>query len=194
MARLSRAEYVERLRRIRLLVMDVDGVLTDGGIFYFEDDLEGKQFHVRDGSAMYIARLVGVRTAVITARSSPAVERRFTELPVDHVRQGARQKLAACLEIQETEGIANEAVAYVGDDLIDLPMMEHVGLGIAVADANPQLCERVDWVTEKGGGRGAVREVVDDLVSARDAWGEIIEDYRNRFGERVAAAAEENTG
>ncbi len=191
MVRLSRAEYDERLRRIRLLVMDVDGVLTDGGIVYFDDNLEGKQFHVRDGSAMYIARLLGVRTAVITARSSPVVERRFTELPVDHVRQGARQKVAACLEIQEAEGIANEEVAYMGDDLIDLPMMEHVGLSIAVADANPQLCEHVDWVTEKGGGCGAVREVVDDLVSARDAWDAVIDDYRSRFGAGVAAVAEE---
>ncbi len=194
MARLSRADYDERLRRIRLLVMDVDGVLTDGGILYFDDNLEGKRFHVHDGSAMYIARLLGVRTAVITARSSAAVERRFTELPVDHVRQGARQKVAACLEIQKAEKIANEEVAYIGDDLIDLPMMEHVGLSIAVADASPQLCERVDWVTEKDGGCGVAREVVDDLVSARDAWDEVIEDYRSRFNERAAAVAEETSG
>ena len=194
MAGLSRAEYEERLRRIRLLAMDVDGVLTDGGIVYFDDNLEGKQFHVRDGSAMYIARFLGVLTAVITARSSPVVERRFTELPVDHVRQGASQKVAACLEIQEAEGIANEEVAYMGDDLIDLPMMEHVGLSIAVADANPQLCEHVDWVTEKGGGCGVVREVVDDLVSARDAWDEVIGDYRSRFGAGVTAVAEEKAG
>ena len=194
MASLSRADYDERLRRVRLLVMDVDGVLTDGGIVYFEDNLEGKQFHVRDGSAMYIARLLGVRTAVITASSSPVVERRFTELPVDHVRQGARQKVAACLEIQAAEEIANEEVAYMGDDLIDLPMMDHVGLSIAVADASQQLCAHVDWVTEKGGGCGAVREVVDDLVSARDAWDEVIGDYRSRFGAGVAAVAEEKTG
>jgi 3-deoxy-D-manno-octulosonate 8-phosphate phosphatase (KDO 8-P phosphatase) len=189
MARLRRAAYEERLRRVRLLVMDVDGVLTGGGIFYCEDDLEGKTFHVRDGSAMFIARLIELRTAVITARSSKVVERRFTELPVDYLRQGEKDKVAACRAIQEAGGFADEEVAYVGDDLIDLPLFEHVGVGIAVADAHPKVLERADWVTERGGGAGAAREVVDDIVTARGLWEEVLDDYRRRQGAPAATAA-----
>ena len=190
MAGLSRAEYEDRLRRIRLLLLDVDGVLTGGGILYFEGDMEGKQFHVRDGSAMFIARLVGLRTAIITARSSEAVARRFSELPVDYVRQGEKQKLNAYREIQRDAGVTDEEVAYIGDDLIDLPLMEQVGLSVAVADGHEQLRARVDWVTQKPGGGGAVREVIDDFVTARDLWDTVIDDYRRRFGEGVGTAAE----
>lgn len=177
---LERQEYQNRLRGLRLLVMDVDGVLTDGSIIYGDGGWEGKVFHVRDGSAMYIARLVGLRTAVITGRTSAAVERRFSELPVDHVFQGTLDKLAACREVQGNVGCRPEQIAFVGDDLLDLPVMEYVGLGITVADAHEELRRRADWVTRARGGRGVAREVVDDFVTARELWDVVLADYRDR--------------
>lgn len=196
MAHLSRQEYEERLRRVRLLAMDVDGVLTSGSIVYAGDGLEAKVFHVRDGSAIYIARLLGVTTAVITGRSSEAVATRMRELPVAEVRQGVLDKLTACREIQAAHGIPDGETAYIGDDLIDLPLMEQVELGIAVHDAHAQVRERADWVTASPGGGGAVREVVDDIVAARGMWEEIIADYRRRQGRRAAgqARAQERRG
>jgi 3-deoxy-D-manno-octulosonate 8-phosphate phosphatase (KDO 8-P phosphatase) len=184
MARLSRGDYLERLRQVRLLVLDVDGVLTGGEIIFIDDDREAKAFSARDGSAMFIARLIGVRVAVITARTSKAVTRRFEELPVDYLRQGEKDKVGACRAIQEEAGVADHEVAYVGDDLIDLPLLEHAGIGIAVADGHAKLLDVVDWVTETRGGEGAVREVVDDLVTARGLWDDVLEDYRRRQGQR----------
>jgi 3-deoxy-D-manno-octulosonate 8-phosphate phosphatase (KDO 8-P phosphatase) len=180
MACLSDPEYEERLCGIRLLVLDVDGVLTGGEIIFIDDDREAKMFNVRDGAALFIARFVGVKVAVITARSSAVVQRRFTELPVDYLRQGEKNKVGACVEIQRQEGIADHEVAYIGDDLIDLPLLEHAGLGITVADGHQKLLDLVDWVTTAEGGRGAVREVVDDMVSARGLWDEVLADYRRR--------------
>ncbi len=180
MPRLTRAEYEERLRDLRMLVLDVDGVLTDGGIVYIDADREAKKFCVRDGSALFIARLIGVKIAVITARRSEVVARRFTELPVDHLRQGEKNKVGACMEIQREEGIADEQVAYIGDDLIDLPLLEHVGVGITVADGHEKLLDSVDWVTRRSGGDGVAREVIDDIVDARGLWDEVLADYRRR--------------
>ena len=136
MPRLSLENYEQRLREVRLLVLDVDGVLTDGGIIFIDDDRESKIFCVRDGSAIFIARLIGLKVAIITARTSKVVERRFTELPIDYLRQGEKNKVRACAEIQRQEGLADHQVAYIGDDLIDLPLLEHVGLGITVADGH----------------------------------------------------------
>ncbi len=180
MARLDRGSYEKRLRDLRLLVLDVDGVLTGGEIVFIDDDREAKIFCVRDGSAIFIARLIGLKIAIITARRSKVVERRFTELPVDYLRQGEKNKVGACLDIQRQEGIADHEVAYIGDDLIDLPMLEHAGIGIAVSDGHTKLIEVADWVTSTPGGRGAAREVVDDIVTARGLWDEVLDDYRRR--------------
>ncbi len=180
MPRLSREEYEERLRQVRLLVLDVDGVCTAGGIVFIDDDREAKVFCVRDGSALFIAQLIGLKIAVVTARVSKVVERRFTELPVDYLFQGEKNKVGVCLDIQRLEGLADHQVAYVGDDLIDLPLLEHAGLGITVADGHEKLRDLVDWITETKGGRGAVREVIDDIVTARGLWDEVLNDYRRR--------------
>jgi len=180
MARLDREAYLDHLNRIRLLVTDVDGVWTRGDILYMDGEREAKSFYVRDGSAMYIARLIGVQTAIVTGRRSHAVSRRMGELPVDEVRQGVLDKIGACREIQGAREIADDEVAYVGDDLLDLPLMEKVGLGIAVADAHERVLEGADWVTRRAGGTGAVREVVDDIVDARGLWDEVLDDYRSK--------------
>lgn len=191
MARLDRDAYLDRLRRIRLLVTDVDGVWTRGDILYMDGDREAKSFYVRDGSAMYIARLIGVQTAVVTGRSSHAVSRRMGELPVDEVRQGVLDKIGACREIQRARDIADDEVAYVGDDLLDLPLMEKVGLGIAVADAHERVLEGADWVTRRAGGTGAVREIVDDIVDARGLWDEVLDEYRSKHSDGAEDANED---
>ena len=193
MARLSRDEYLERLKPVRLLVLDVDGVLTSGEILFIDDDREGKAFCVRDGTAMFIARLIGVQIAVITARASKAVARRFGELPVDYLYQGEKNKVAACRAIQKEAGIADHEVAFVGDDLIDLPLLEHAGVGISVADGHEKLLDLVEWVTKTPGGKGAAREVVDDLVTAKDLWDDVLEDYRSRQSAEPDTVTQEHT-
>jgi len=180
MLRLTKQEYEERLRELRLLITDVDGVLTDGSIMYAGAECEAKVFHVRDGSAMYIASVIDLHVAVVTARESAAVARRFSELPVLELRQGAFDKVGVCMELQSQLGLEAERVAFLGDDLVDLAVMRHVGVGIAVADAHPRILEAADWVTGTTGGRGALREVVDDIVSARDLWDSVLQDYLRR--------------
>ena len=178
---ISLQEYQDRLQDVRLLVTDVDGVLTPGTILYGDGGLECKHFHVRDGVAMYLASQIGLRTAVITGRTSEAVARRFNELPVDAIRQGCLDKIKACAEIEAEFDLKPQQVAFLGDDLIDLPLIERVGLGITVADGHSRLRECVDWVTRAEGGRAALREVVDDAITARDLWDQVLEDYRSRL-------------
>jgi 3-deoxy-D-manno-octulosonate 8-phosphate phosphatase (KDO 8-P phosphatase) len=180
MLRLTKQEYEDRLRELQLLITDVDGVLTDGSIMYAGAECEAKVFHVRDGSAMYIASVIDLHVAVVTARESAAVARRFSELPVLELRQGAFDKVGVCMELQSRLGLEAERVAFLGDDLVDLAVMRHVGVGIAVADAHPRILEAAEWVTGTAGGRGALREVVDDIVSARDLWDSVLQDYLRR--------------
>lgn len=189
MALLDRHEYEERLRAIRLLVTDVDGVLTDGSIAYLGSDAEAKIFHVRDGSAVYIARLIGLPVAVVTARRSDAVARRFAELPVLELVQGVFDKLSVCIDLERRLGLEPAHVAYLGDDLVDLPSIRRAGLGIVVADAHPRLLAEADWRTERPGGRGAMREVIDDVVSARGLWERVLRDYEERQGVDVGSPA-----
>lgn len=191
MQRLDRQQYEDRLRELRLLITDVDGVLTDGSIMYAGAACEAKTFHVRDGSAMNIASLIDLHVAVVTARQSDAVARRFSELPVLELRQGAFDKVGVCKELQSRLGLEAERVAFLGDDLVDLAVMRHVGVSIAVSDAHPRILEAADWVTATAGGRGALREVVDDVVTARDLWDSVLHDYLRR--QSVASAADADT-
>ena len=156
-----------RAAGIELAVFDVDGVLTDGRIILGAHGDELKSFHVRDGHGLVRLREAGIERAVITGRSSPVVERRMRELGVTHVFQGIRDKQACLSELLGTLGIAASATCYVGDDLPDLPAMRLVGLPIAVADACADARAVALWVTQAGGGRGAVREVCDLLLRAR---------------------------
>lgn len=160
-----------RCAGIRLLVMDVDGVLTDGAIVYGATGEELKAFHVRDGYGIRRLLEAGVHVAVISGRQSVAVTRRMAELGVRHVFQGVDVKLPVLERLRETLGVGPEAVAVVGDDLPDLPAMRSGALAIAVADAHPDVRAAADWVTANGGGRGAVREVADRLLSARAGGG-----------------------
>jgi 3-deoxy-D-manno-octulosonate 8-phosphate phosphatase (KDO 8-P phosphatase) len=153
--------------RIRLLVLDVDGVLTDGRLWYDTDGRELKSFHVRDGYGIQQLQAAGIGVAVISGRSSGAAAARLAELRVPHVYLGRNDKKAVLDGLLGELGIAAAQVACVGDDTTDLEIMQMCGLGITVADAHPEMLTRAMWITSQGGGRGAVREVCELLLAAR---------------------------
>ncbi len=156
-----------RARRVRLLVLDVDGVLTDGRLYISAAGEELKVFHVRDGSGLVSLRRAGIEVAIISGRDSAAVTRRADELGIQHVMQGVADKGAALEALLSELGIAAEEAACMGDDTPDLPMLKRAGLAIGVADSHPALHDSVHWLTPSPGGRGAVREACDLLLSAR---------------------------
>jgi 3-deoxy-D-manno-octulosonate 8-phosphate phosphatase (KDO 8-P phosphatase) len=165
----------ERCTGVELLVLDVDGVLTDGGVRLDADGREVKQFFVRDGVALRSWSDAGKRSAIISGRSSPAVEARGRELGVWRVVQGAADKLWALQSVLADAGLEPRAICYVGDDLPDLPALRLCGLAVAVADADPQVRLEAHHVTRAGGGRGAVREVVELILGCQGLWGRLIE-------------------
>lgn len=158
---------VARAAAVKLLVLDVDGVLTDGRLYFSAQGEELKVFHVRDGAGIVQLLQAGFQIAAISGRESRAVERRMTELGVTWVRQGVANKLAALRELLDILALGPQAVACVGDDTPDLALFEVAHLAIAVADAHPSVRERAHHVTLLSGGLGAVREVCDLLLSAR---------------------------
>ena len=159
-----------RLRRIRLLVLDVDGVLTDGRLFLGPDEGEWKSFHVHDGLALVRAVAARFPVAIVSSRSAPAVARRFAELGVAEVHQGVADKLALYEALCARLGCRDAEVACMGDDLPDLPLLRRAGLAVAPADAVPEVRRAAHWVSRMRGGRGAVREVLEALLRARGAW------------------------
>jgi 3-deoxy-D-manno-octulosonate 8-phosphate phosphatase (KDO 8-P phosphatase) len=162
------AELLARARRVRLLVLDVDGVMTDGRLHITARGEETTVFHVRDGSGIVALQRAGVPVAIISGRDSPAVTRRAAELGIVHVRQGVGDKGAALDELLEALGIADAGeVACVGDDTPDVPLLERAGLAVAVADAHPAALALAHWITPAPGGHGAVRQVCDLLLHAR---------------------------
>lgn len=160
---------LERARRIRLLVLDVDGVLTDGRLYLSPTGEELKVFHVRDGSGLVAVQRAGITVAILSGRDSAAVSRRAAELGIRHVRQGVVDKGAELDRLLAELAVEPVETACVGDDTPDLPLLRRVGLAVGVADAHPALLEAAHWITRAPGGRGAVREVCDLLLSARAA-------------------------
>jgi 3-deoxy-D-manno-octulosonate 8-phosphate phosphatase (KDO 8-P phosphatase) len=158
---------LQRARNVRLLVLDVDGVLTDGRLYLSAAGEELKVFHVRDGSGLVAVQRAGIAVAIISGRDSAAVTRRAAELGIRHVRQGVADKGAALDQLLDELGIGAAETACVGDDTPDLPMLRRAGLAIGVADAHPALLAAAHWVTRSNGGQGAVREACDLLLSAR---------------------------
>lgn len=157
----------ERLAAIRLLLLDVDGVLTDGRIIYDNRGNELKAFDVKDGHGLKSLQRAGLRVGIITGRSSAIVAHRAAELGIDILYQGASRKLDPYQEILRDQNLTDEQVAYVGDDLIDLPLLKRVGFSATVADGVSDIVPFVDYVTKRPGGRGAVREICDLLLKAR---------------------------
>ena len=163
----SLAGVRSRAKKIRLLLLDVDGVLTDGRISIDDRGVETKQFHVRDGQGIALLLRAGIEVGFISARASAAVRRRAKELGVQLVRQGVRDKLRAYNEIKRERGLSDAEIAYVGDDLVDWPLLRRVGLSVCVGDGWREIRTRVHWVTQAFGGAGAVREVADVLLKAQ---------------------------
>jgi len=161
------SQVMEKAAKIRLLILDVDGVLSDGLIYMGNNGEELKAFNVRDGYGIRCALTSGIEVAIITGRKAKLVEDRCKTLGITHLWQGQSDKLIAWRELQTKLGVKPEEVAYVGDDLIDWPVMAEVGLSVAVADAHPLLPPRADYVSRINGGRGAVREVCDLLLLAQ---------------------------
>ncbi|MBF0143441.1 MAG: hypothetical protein HQL59_08285 [Magnetococcales bacterium] len=159
-----------RARSVRLLGLDVDGVMTDGGIVLTSGGDESKRFDVRDGLGLRLLLDAGVVVGIITGRSSGVVARRGAELGLAFVHQGVTDKWS-CLEAEiQARGIAVGACAYMGDDLPDLPLLLRVGLGAAPADAHWEVRRRVDWVSDRAGGRGAVRQLCEGILVAQGRW------------------------
>lgn len=161
------APPTDKAAKIGLLVLDVDGVLTDGRLHFSSDGSEIKSFYVRDGAGIKALLRAGVIVAVVSGRRSAAVETRMAELGVQHIFQGCDDKAQVLQALMQEAGVVSEQVACVGDDTPDLPMFDHVGLAIGVADAHPEVIARAHWTTGHGGGFGAVREVCDMILSAR---------------------------
>jgi 3-deoxy-D-manno-octulosonate 8-phosphate phosphatase (KDO 8-P phosphatase) len=171
---------VEKAKKLKLLILDVDGVLTDGKLFFDNDGNEYKSFHAQDGHGIKLLRQTGVEVAVISGRKSKSVELRMKNLGIEHVYQGHENKIAAFNEIIEKIGITPEQAAHVGDDVIDLPIMIRAGLAIAVSDANFAVKQRADWCTTLPGGQGAVREVCDFIMQAQGSYDQILNAYLTR--------------
>ena len=170
-------EVVEKAKKLKLLILDVDGVLTDGKLFFDNQGNEYKSFHARDGHGIKLLRQTGVEVAVISGRKSDSVTLRMKNLGIEHVYQGYENKRAAFNEIIEKIGITPEQAAHVGDDLLDLPIMTRVCFSIAVSDANFAVKQRADWCTTLPGGHGAVREVCDFIMQAQGHFDEIVNAY-----------------
>ena len=170
-------DIIEKAKKLKLLILDVDGVLTDGRLFFDDKGKEYKCFHARDGHGIKLLRETGVEVAVISGRKSNSVARRMKSLGVEYVYQGHENKIAAFNEIIQSLSIQPEQAAHVGDDLLDLPIMKRVGLSIAVNDANNPVKEYADWCTKTPGGQGAVREICDFIMQSQGTFGDILKSY-----------------
>ena len=168
----------ERCRAIRLILCDVDGVLTDGGIVLDNDGMETKRFHVRDGMGIRLWHKAGYRFGLITLRSSNIVKRRVAELGIEIVLQGTDDKRAAMRGVLDELALTPAETCYIGDDLPDLPAAREAGLGVAVADACTDLRQAAHYVTTLPGGSGAVRETIEMILRAQGRWETVTEAYR----------------
>jgi 3-deoxy-D-manno-octulosonate 8-phosphate phosphatase (KDO 8-P phosphatase) len=193
-----------RAKKIKLILFDVDGVLTDGKIWIFPSPagseesvlerssqhsgqggvglhsaslIEAKGFHAHDGTAISLARAAGIKTGIITKRISETVALRARDLRIDHVHQGIQDKASAFAQILQKDGISASEAAFVGDDVIDLPAMRRCGLAIAVKNARPEVKAEAHWITPHAGGDGAARDAVEYILKAQGKWKKAVSDY-----------------
>ena len=198
-----------RAKKIRLILFDVDGVLTDGKIWIFPAPsgtqrnvpeeparqegqggfgfhsaslIEAKGFHAHDGTAISMVRLAGIKVGVITKRVSETVALRARDLKMDHVHQGIQDKAGVFRQILEKDNLSAEEVAFVGDDVIDLPVMRRCGLAIAVKNARPEVKAEAHWVTPHAGGDGAARDAIEYILKAQGKWKKVVEQYVSERG------------
>ena len=166
-----------RASRIKLLLMDCDGVLTEGQVWILENGDDQKTFNVRDGLGLALLHRAGLKSGVISGRTSSALDRRARDTKMEFVRQGSPDKLNAFEEVLALAGRKDTEVAYVGDDLVDIPLMKRVEFAVAVADAVPEAKSHAHYVTNARGGKGAIREVVEIILKAQGRWDDQLERY-----------------
>jgi len=167
----------EKAGRIQLAVFDVDGVMTDGSILFGDDGTEYKSFHAHDGLGLVMLQNAGIMVAIISSRCSGVVSKRMSELGIKHVLQGVADKKQSLVGLLRDLNIDQEFMAFIGDDLVDLPAMAIAGLAVAVANARPQVIARSDWTTTAAGGQGGVREVCEMLLQAQGKLEACIQTY-----------------
>jgi 3-deoxy-D-manno-octulosonate 8-phosphate phosphatase (KDO 8-P phosphatase) len=200
----AKTSATSRARKIRLVLFDVDGVLTDGKLFIFpapagieqttldhpgkrggeggfglisQTLIEAKGFHAHDGTAISLARLGGIKTGLITKRVSETVALRARDLKLDHVHQGIQDKLTVFEQILEQEGLSSTEAAFVGDDVIDLPVMRKCGFAVAVANARAEVKREAHYITAHGGGEGALRDAVEYILKVQGKWKRVVSEY-----------------
>lgn len=171
------ADLARKIKKIKIFITDVDGVLTDGRIILDHSGKELKMFSVLDGAVIKWAASIGYKTVLVSGRRSEVVERRAKELGIRQVYQEADDKLKIVREYVDKERIGEETICYVGDDLPDIPVMRHVGLAVAVQNAVPEVKEVADYITEKSGGNGAFREVVKMVLKGQGRWKDVLKRY-----------------
>ena len=167
----------EKLKNVKMLILDVDGVMTDGRIIMDDEGRQLKNFNVRDGHGLKIIQRYGIKIAILTGRKSEVVNHRAIDLEINDVYQGALNKKEVFKEILLKHNLAASTVAFMGDDIIDIPVLRQVGFSVAVADAVDVVKKNVDYVTKKKGGHGAVREICEMILQAQGKWPEIAEKY-----------------
>jgi 3-deoxy-D-manno-octulosonate 8-phosphate phosphatase (KDO 8-P phosphatase) len=168
---------VQRIRRIKMVIFDVDGVLTNGAITLDAHGEESKTFNVIDGTGIFYLGRAGLVTAILSGRAAKAVDYRSKELEVRHVLQGYKKKLDGFKELLEKTGIGEDEVCYIGDDLPDIPVMRRVGFAVAVASAQPEVIDVAHWVTKNPGGSGAARELAEKILKVQRKWPELLARY-----------------
>ena len=169
--------FIEKAKSIRLLILDVDGVLTSGILYYGNDGFEMKGFNIHDGLGIKLLQKTGVTVAIISGKNSQAVVRRLQELTIEHVYLGHNDKLPIYEQLKQKLKLEDHEIAYIGDDLPDLPILTRVGLAITVPQAPAIIKEHVDFITEKKGGKGAVREACDLIMQAQGRYQSVIQSY-----------------
>jgi 3-deoxy-D-manno-octulosonate 8-phosphate phosphatase (KDO 8-P phosphatase) len=167
----------QRAARIRLVLFDVDGVLTDGRVLLHADGSESKQFHIRDGIIMVWAQRMGLTIGLLSARNSPTTAERAAQLGITLVHQGVASKIEAYDRIARDAAVHDDEVAYMGDDIVDIAVLARVGLAAAPADAVPEVRERVHWIAPSVGGAGAARELLELILRAQGRWDAIVRSF-----------------
>ena len=186
---MKRPTLATRMKRIRLVAFDCDGVLTDGTIRITSTGREIKSFSVLDGTGIKWLQRAGLQTAILSGRKSRAVTLRAGELGIRHVLQGVKLKTNGLRTLLARSKVAPEEICFVGDDLPDIPVMRRVGLAVAVADARPEVRRIAHWTTRAKGGRGAVREVAEKILKLQSKWGALVARYGLRYRGRLAGEA-----
>lgn len=171
------SNLTEKAKAIRLLILDVDGILTTGAIYYGNDNFEMRGFHIHDGLGMKLLQKSGVKIAIISGKNSPAVAKRLQDLKIEHVYLGYEEKIPAYEDVKKKLNLTDNEIAYMGDDLPDLPLLVRVGLSISVKQAPTIIKQRVDLITQNKPGKGAVREICDWLMETQGTYESVIQSY-----------------